>query len=121
MAQDRGRAVERQVRHHAKRLARKRNAGRIALNDLHPAAAAAEARNQVRIELDRDDTRPHPHQLHGQPAAARPEIEDKVVRADTGVADDLRRERLRAEEMLATCAARPARTSCARLGHGPSP
>jgi hypothetical protein len=121
VAQDRGRAVERDIRHHTERLARKRNAGRIAVNDLHPAPAATESRNQLRIELDRDNTRAQPHQLRGQPPAARPEIEDEIAPTDAGVADELRRERLRPQEMLTTCAARPARSSCARLGHGPSP
>jgi hypothetical protein len=75
----------------------------------------------VRIELHRDDPRGDARELRGQPAAARAEIEHKVARTNFGVANELRGQRLRTEEMLTTCAARPSRRSCAALGHGPSP
>ena len=75
----------------------------------------------ARVELDRDHAPGAPCQLGGQTAAAGAEIEHEVVRTNTSVADDLRGERLRAKEVLTTCAVRPARTSRAPLGHGPSP
>jgi hypothetical protein len=78
-------------------------------------------RSPARIELHGEHTTSRPRQLGRQPAAARAEIQNEVARADSGVANQLRRKRPRAKEMLTTCAIRPARSSRAPLGHGPSP
>jgi hypothetical protein len=119
--QDGCRPVERKVRHHTEGLARERNGGRIPAHDLHPIPAPPQMLCPARIELDREDTCPRTRELGRQPAAARTEVEDEIPRDHAGVADKLCRECPGTKEMLATCAARPARTSCARLGHGPSP
>ena len=118
--QDRGRGGKRQVRDDSKRLAGKLD-GRGVGVDHFDVLPAAQARRQAAIQLDGDHAPSHPRELGGQPAGAGSEIEHKVVAAQPGVANELRGERPRTKEMLATRAAGPARRSCARLGHGPSP
>lgn len=120
MPEDGRRPVEREVRHHAKRLARKPHGGGVSLHDLDPRPAAAKAVRHPGIELDRDHAARGERELGGQASGARAEIEHEVLGAHGGVADELRGQRLRAKEVLATRAARRTRTMCARLGHGPS-
>ena len=121
MPQDRRRAVEWKVRDHAERLRWERNTRGVAEDDVHALPAAPQMFHPAQIELDRDHTSARGHERTRQPAAARAEIEDEIALADTGVAHELGRQGPGAKEMLATCAARPARTSRAPLGHGPSP
>jgi hypothetical protein len=78
-------------------------------------------RGPVRVELDREHSPSAARQLGGQPTATRTEIEDELVRADSGVTNEIRSERPRPEGVLTTRAARRTRTACASLGHEPSP
>jgi hypothetical protein len=120
MSQDRRRPVERQVRDDAERLPRELDRSGVCAHDLDVLPAVPQPRSQAPVQLDRDDPPRGGRQRLGQPAGAGPEVEYEIVAADPGVANELRSERARAEEMLTTRAAGPARSSCARLGHGPS-
>jgi hypothetical protein len=117
-----GRApVEWEVRNDAERLARKRNGGRIRLDDVNVRPSTAKALHPERVELDRDHVPCSTGELPGKSAATRAEIEHKIIGADSGVTNDLRGKRTRAKEVLATRASRRTRISHASLGHGPSP
>ena len=121
MPQDRRAAVEREVRNDAERLARKRDGGRIRLDDVNIRPSTAKALHPERVELDCDHVVCSTGELPGKSAATRAEIEHKIIGADSGGANDVRGKRSRAKEALATRAARLTRISHASLGHGPSP
>jgi hypothetical protein len=94
VAENRVGPVERKVRDDAERLAGERQARSVVTDDFDVGPAPAQVRGQAGIELDRHYATCHARELRGQPAAARPEIEDEVVRTDSGVANELRRQRL---------------------------
>ena len=119
MPENRRRAVERQVRNDAKRLARKVDRGRVPADDLDVVPAAAQAIGPEPVELDRDDVPRRLSERLGQAAAAGAEVENEVVGPNAGVADDIRGNGT-SEEVLATRAARATRRTCASIGHGRS-
>jgi hypothetical protein len=119
--QDGSRTIEREVRNDAEGLARKRKRPGIGLQHIDVRPSPAKSLRPVRIELDCEYVTRSAGELRGQPAAARAKIEHQLFGADSGVTDELRGKRTRTEKVLATRAARPTRTSCASLGHGPSP
>jgi hypothetical protein len=121
MPQDRRAAVERKVRNDAERLARKRDGGRIRLHNVDVRPSTAKVFYPERVELDRDHVVCSTGELAGKSTATRAEIEHKIVGADSGVANNVRGQRSRAKEMLATRVARRTRIARASLGHGPSP
>ena len=121
MPQDRRRPVKREVRDDAERIGWKLDLSRVRADEIDVLPAIAQARGQAPVQLDRDDSSRDARELPRQPPGAGAEVENEVVAADPGVANELRGKRVRAEEMLAMRAAGPARSSCARLGHGPSP
>jgi hypothetical protein len=120
VAQDLVRAGKRQVGHHAEGLAGELDFTRVGLDRFDVRPAAAQPRGQARIELDGDDAPGCSRKLGGQPAGAGAEVDDQVVPGKARVADELGRDRP-AEEVLTRSAPRPARSSRAPLGHGPSP
>jgi hypothetical protein len=121
MPKDRGRPMEGKVGDNAEGLARKRNRSRIVLTNFHIREALPEELGPVRVELNGHYAVRQSCKLRSQATGSRPQVEDDVVRSHLDVADDLRRERPRANEVLARCAAGSTRTTCASLGHGPSP
>lgn len=121
MPQDGGGAVEGEIRKDPERLARKVHRCGVCLDHVDVPPATAKPVGQACVELNREHAAGCVGKLRRQPAAACAEIDHELVGPDRGVADEFRRESLRAEEMLATRADPSTRTSCASLGHGPSP
>jgi hypothetical protein len=95
VAEDRGRPVERQVGNDAERLVGKFDRGGVGLDDVDVRPATAKVLGQARIELYREDPARCAAQLCGESAAASSEIEHELIGPNTGVADELRRQRLR--------------------------
>lgn len=71
----------------------------------HVAEALTQAADEGGVDLDRPHAPAAAGQLGGQRAGAGADVQDEVVLADAGVADDLGREARRAEEVL--CVATP--------------
>jgi hypothetical protein len=78
-------------------------------------------RDPAGVELDREHASCGAREVGGQPSPACTEVEDELVRADAGVANEIRSDRREPEEVLTTRVARRTRTACASLGHEPSP
>ena len=97
-----GRPIEWQIGDDAKRLARQLKVRRIALDHLNVPPASAETGCPFRIQLDGEDTVSRARELCGKPPAARPEFDHEIVDADARAADQLRRQSLIAEKVLAT-------------------
>lgn len=97
-----GRAVEREARDDPERLVRKGYARRVALDDLDVFPAIPQTGDQARVDLDRDDSSRDAGELRGKPPASGTEVDHEVVAADACVADELRCEGRRSEEVLAT-------------------
>ena len=102
------RATERQVRDDAEGLARQLDNGCIRFHDRHVVPATAESRGEPRIELS--PRRPgvlYARELSCEPPRSCPEVDDDVVLADAGVADELCCQGTGAEEVLATRCRQP--------------
>lgn len=81
---------EREVRDDGERLARKRDPGRVALDDAHVRVhATAKRRGERRVDLHRDDARACAPQREREHPRARAEVQHEIARADAGVADEL--------------------------------
>jgi len=83
--------------------------------------ARVELRDERLVDLDRDDVGCAPGERRRQPAEPRSDLEDALITADTGLLDELRRDRVATKEMLSASripARAPARVCRA---HGPSP
>ena len=121
MAEDVGRAIKGKTCNDTEGLGGKLDRCSVAVDDLDVRPSTAKSVCPPRIELDGEDAVGCARELRGQPAAACAEIEHELVRPHAGFAHEIRGKSLRAEEVLATRAARPTRTSRASLGHEPSP
>jgi hypothetical protein len=108
--------VKRQVRDHAEGLARQRDGGGVGFDHLDVRPAVAEPARETRVELDGNDALGDPRKLACQLASASAEIDDDVICAHPGVADELLRDTA-TKKMLATRRAR-ARTVYAPACHG---
>jgi hypothetical protein len=97
---------------------------RIVGNDLDVGDGAEpclELRGEPLVDLDRDDLAGVPRLGRRQPAEPGSDLEDELVRADLGLLDELRGDRVATKEMLSASripARAPARVWRA---HGPSP
>ena len=111
------RATERQVRNDAEGLSRQLDDGCVSFDDGDVVPATAEAGGQPRIELDRDHSAGYTRELSCEPPCSRAEVDDDVVPADAGVADELCCQGTGAEEVLATRCRQP-RAWCAPACHG---
>ena len=114
------RAAERQVRDDPEWLRRQRHRDGVCLEQLDIRPAAAEASGQTAIQLDRNDMTRNSCELVRQSPGARTKVYDEIVRAHAGIADQLRRQRAGAKEVLATRRRRPCALS-APTRHGPAP
>jgi hypothetical protein len=94
MPQDRRRPVEREVRHHTKRLVWKPNGSGVSLHDLDVRPPAAEAARHARVELYCDHMTGGARELGGQPARPGAEIEHEILAAYAGVTNELGGQRL---------------------------
>jgi hypothetical protein len=88
------RTVERKIRDDPERLRRELHVYSVCLDDIDVRPPSAKPRGPCRIKLNRNNATNGPRQLGSQPAAPGTEIEHKIIRTNTRVSDELRRERV---------------------------
>ncbi len=123
-AQHGRRDVEGQVSHHAEPFGWKSDLENITTQHLNVRPATGKPARELWIELDRHNVSSGASELRRQRAAARSDLDDKLVRRDRRVAHDLGRQATRADEVLALgfrSATGLPRASRASACHGRSP